>query len=392
MFVEQEAVNRGTGSPVIPRKILVPGQFNTGKSPTVEVAQLIISRDDAWNRYGRGSMLAAMLEVIINNAGGVPVYALPLADHASGIAATGTLAFTGTATAAGTLAVYINGKIIPVAVASGDTATEVGDAVAAAITTALDLPVTAANAVGTVTFSSRWKGESSNQIKLEINRGDTDETPAGIGVTVLDIGDVIAGATDPILDTALANLGNTWYTDIALPYTDATALSALETAGDNRADPGVKRMFAGLVGYNDTYANLLTALDSRNKEWTTYIPVHGSPTPPYLIAAGEAADFARVQEATPGRPVKSRTIPGVIAGDSNDLTRAQRDAIVKAGGSHTINQEDGTVTVGDLCTTRTKEDGGAIPRTGGSRSSSRICSSRFTPSNRLSWPHPSIRR
>ena len=76
VFVEQEAVKRGTGSAVIPRKILVPGQYNSGKSPTVNTPQLVLSKSDAWDRYGRGSMLANMIGSILDNGGGVPVYAL----------------------------------------------------------------------------------------------------------------------------------------------------------------------------------------------------------------------------------------------------------------------------------------------------------------------------
>lgn len=359
VFVEEEAVKRGTGSAVIPRKILVPGQYNSGKSPTVNVAQRILSVSDAWDRYGRGSMLAAMIEKIIDNSGGVPVYALPLADDGAAVAATGTIALTGTATAAGTLSVYVGGVNVPVAVAVDDTATEVGAAVAAAVNANLDLPVTAANVTGTVTFTVRWKGEAGNQIQLEINRADTESTPAGLAATVTDIGDVVAGATDPVLTTALGNLGDTWYTEIASPYNADTPLDALEAAGAARVDPGVKRPFAGFTGYTGTYADYLTALDSRNSEWTTFVPVHGSPTPAYMISAALTAIFARYQQATPGRPMKNLTLPSVIEGSTNDLSYTERDAAVVAGGSHTYNQSDGTVTVGDLVTTRTTTAAGA---------------------------------
>ncbi|ORC37265.1 hypothetical protein B4O97_03485 [Marispirochaeta aestuarii] len=358
VFVEQEAVKRGTGSAVIPRKILVPGQYNSGKSPTVNTPQLILSKSDAWDRYGRGSMLANMIGSALDNGGGVPVYALPLADAGGAVAATGTIAISVTTAEAGTLAVYVGGVRVPVAVAAGDSADDIGSAIAAAVNAKLDLPVTAANVTGTVTFTVRWKGESGNQIKLEINRLDTDETPGGVTATVTDIGDVVAGATDPAMTTALSALGNTWYTDIACPYNNDTSLGELETAGAARVAPGVKRPFVGIVGYTDTYANFITALDDRNSEWTSFVPVHGSSTPAYMIAASATATFARYQQATPGRPVKTLTIPGVLAGN-DDLTYTERDTAVKAGGSHTFNQEDGTVTFGDLCTTRTTTAAGA---------------------------------
>jgi phage tail sheath gpL-like len=359
VYVEQEPVNRGTGSPVIQHKVLAIGQYNAAKSPTDNVPQLILSKSDAWDRYGRGSQLSAMVEKILDNAGGSPVYALPVADAGGATAATGTIVVSGTATAAGTLAVYVNGIKVSVAVAVSDAATAVGDAIEAAVNANLDLPVTASNSTGTVTFTARWAGESSNQISLEINRADTDATPAGLTATVTDMGDVVAGATDPTLTTAFGNLGDTWYTEIAFPYTSDTALDALEASGVARVAPDIKRPFAGFVGYNDTYANLITALGDRNSEWTTMVPVHGSPTPPYMIAAATAAIFARYQQANPGRPMKSLILPGVIEGSTNDSINRDPDTVVKAGGSWTQNTESGLVIVGDLVTTRTTTDAGA---------------------------------
>jgi len=189
---------------------LTLGQYNSGSTPTDNVAQLIISKEDAWTRYGRGSMLARMIEVQLNNSGGVPVYAMPLADDGGAVVATGTIVVVGAASAAGTLAVYVEGKKISVAVAASEDADAIGDAIEAAVNADLDLPCTAANSSGTVTFTARWGGESGNQIDLSINLADADSTPAGItSVTVTNIGAVVTGATNPVLTTALAGMGNT---------------------------------------------------------------------------------------------------------------------------------------------------------------------------------------
>ena len=359
VFVEQEPVSRGIGSPVIPHKILIPGQYDSGKSPTDNIPQLILDLDDAWTRYGRGSLLSLLIKAALKKRGTVPIYALPLADAGAGVQATGTLVITGPASADGIFAVYVGGVRIPVVVSDTDDATAIGAAVEAAITAALDLPVTASNAAGTVTFTVRWKGESGNQIKLEVNRLETDELPAGVGVTVTNIGDVVAGATNPVLDTALGNLGDTWYTDGTCPYLDATSLTAIKTSGDARIDPGVKRPIAWFAGYTGTKADLITKLSALNCEWITLVPVHGSSTAAYEIAGAVTGLFASIQQATPGRPAKTQTIPGVLAGLTNILTYTDRDTVVKAGGSHTYNQDDGTVTIGDLVTTRIKTDGGA---------------------------------
>ncbi len=357
VYVEQEAVSRGGAVPLIPHKIIVLGQYNSGKTPTVNTPQLILNKDDAWTRYGRGSLLSAMIERALTSGGGTPVYGLPLADDGGAVAATGTLAVSVTTAVAGTLAVYVGGVRIPVAVTAAQTDTQIGDAIAAAVNANLDLPVTAANVTGTVTFTVRWGGEAGNQIQLELNRADTDETPGGVTVVVTDIGDVVAGATNPVLTTALAAMGDTWYTEMINPYIDATSLTAIEASGIARNDPSVKRQFVHFAGFTDTIANFITALDSRNSEWTTYVPVPGSPTAAYMIAAAAGAIMGRYQQATPGRPMKTLTLPGVIAG--NESMIPLNDTVVLAGGSWTVNQADETVTIGDLCTTRTKTGGGA---------------------------------
>jgi phage tail sheath gpL-like len=354
VYVEQEAVSRGTGSAVLDRKLFTLGQYNTGLTPTANTPQLILNKEDAWTRYGRGSMLSRMIELQLNESGGVPIYAVPLADEAASVAATGTIVVTGTASAAGTLAVYVEGKKIPVAVANLDDVTAVGDAIEAAINADLDLGVTSANAAGTVTFTARWKGESGNQINIAVNLADADATPAGLTIVVTDMA---SGATDPVLTTAFANMGDVHYTDVTCPYNSADSLTAMEAAGVTRDGPTVNKMFAGFVGFTDTIANFLTALSSRNSEWTSYFPVPGSPSSAYMLAAGGAASFVKYQQATPGRPQKNLKIPGAIAG--NEDMGAVADTIVAAGGSWTQNNADGTVTLKDLCTTRTTTTAGA---------------------------------
>ena len=359
VFVEQENVQRVSGSPVIPHKVLVPGQYNSGKSPTDNVPQLILNKEDAWDRYGRGSMLSNMIEKIFDAGGIFEVYALPLADDESATVADGSIAFSGTATAVGTVATYINGVRVTTAVAVDDEASDVATAVAASINANLDLPVTASAETGTVTVTARWGGESGNQITLELSRRDTDSLPDGVTATVTDIGDGTAGATDPTIDTALDNIGDTWYTEIAFPYLSTDALTAIKNFGDDRADAGVKRPFIAFAGYTDTASAFITELDSHNNQWISFIGVHGGPSAAFEIAASAAGVWARVQNSTPGRPAKTERLPGIFAGDSNDLTYSTQNSIFTAGGSTTRNTVGGGITLIDVATTRTETDAGA---------------------------------
>ena len=355
VFVENQNVRRGVGADLTHRVLLI-GQYNSGASPTDDTPQQLLSVADAQDRYGRGSMLAVMAEAAFRSGAiGYEVYALPVADDGSAVAASGDIAVTGSATAAGTLALTVAGVEVDVSVSSGDDATTVGDAIEAAINAKLDLPVTAANTTGTVAVTARFAGAAGNQISMDINRSASDETPAGLTVTV--DANLSSGATNPTLTTALGNLGDTWYTEIVSPYLDDTSLTAIESAGATRMGPTVKRPFIAFVGYTDTQANLLTALDDRNSEFTAYVPVHGSPTTAFEIAAAAGGWWGRKQVSNVGRPVYGDRIPGVRAGDDNDLTYSQRDTSVKAGGSYTLNSGS-SVLFGDVVSTRTETDAG----------------------------------
>jgi len=132
VFVEQQNVRRGVGS-TLPHRILLIGQYNSGYTVTDDTPQFLLSAADAMDRYGPGSMLHRMAVKAFASGGlGYEVYALPVADDVSAVDASGDITITGSATAAGTLALTIAGEEVDVAVSSGDSATDVGDAVEAA--------------------------------------------------------------------------------------------------------------------------------------------------------------------------------------------------------------------------------------------------------------------
>lgn len=356
VFVEQENVRRGVGA-ALTHKVLLIGQYNSGFTPTADAPQQLLDLADAQTRYGRGSMLARMAEkAFASGAIGYEVHALPLTDVGAGVVATAAIVITGTASAPGVLALTIGGESVPVGVSNGDTATEIATAVVAAVTLRPDLPVTAASTTGTVTLTARWKGASGNQISLVLNRNAGDELPAGVSATVPAT--LTSGATDPSPAAALAALGDTWYTEVVCPYLGDTEISEVEVAGIARMDPGVKRPFVAFIGYTGTRTDLLTALGDRNSEFTSFIPVHGSPSTAFEIGASFAGMWARHHAGDKvGRPVVGNRLPGIIAGVTNELTYAQRDSGVQSGASYTTNAGS-AVLAGDTVSTRTTTDAG----------------------------------
>ena len=108
----------------------------------------------------------------------------PVADAGAGVAATGSITFTGPATAAGTLAAYLMGVSIPVVVNLGDTATVIGTNTVAAINLMAGLACTAASgSAGVVNLTARHKGLAQNDIDIRFNyygAQNGEVTPAGV--------------------------------------------------------------------------------------------------------------------------------------------------------------------------------------------------------------------
>jgi len=114
---------------------------------------------------GAGSMGETLIVANKRRNQQVQVDAIFLDDAGGGVAATGTMVFSGTATEDGTYTIIAGSErnhSLSVAVASGDTATVVGDAVETAINTVAGIvpapPIAAANVTGTVTMTAKNDG------------------------------------------------------------------------------------------------------------------------------------------------------------------------------------------------------------------------------------------
>src|SRR5450759_3653976 len=104
-FLEQRVKRVGVGGLFIPMRIGVFGQFNTGKTPTVNVPVNLSDPDAVGALNGRGSELHLLAKGVFRQSGSVPVDFIPLTAGAA--AATGTLTVTGPATAPGAISLYI---------------------------------------------------------------------------------------------------------------------------------------------------------------------------------------------------------------------------------------------------------------------------------------------
>ena len=347
IFVEQQHQRVGISGLKIPQKILLIGNYLAAKTPTNNVARLIASVDEAASLYGNGSMLHMMARHAFAGAGSVPVYALPVAAGVG--SATGTITVAGTASTAGTLAIYIAGIRVAVSIISGLPAPQIATAIAAAVTAKTELPVTAAADAAIVTWTAKWAGLTGNDILVvqNLQTGDAEQSP---GTSALTIVAGSGGSANPDITAALAALGDTWYTMIACPYQDTTTLGLVEAAWTARINPSVKRPFVCMYGSVAAYATAVSLANGRNSPATCIVPVEGSPNMPLAIAAAAIGICANSAQADPARPWKTLGLPGIRAGTVAPWTYSAKNAAELAGLSTTQPQSDGTVLIYDLVT------------------------------------------
>ncbi|MBF0168796.1 MAG: phage tail sheath subtilisin-like domain-containing protein [Alphaproteobacteria bacterium] len=329
--------------------VLVFGQKLNSGTATANQAVQVLSADHAAQLFGRGSLLHAMFATYKANDETTKAFAMPLADDAAGVAATGTFTITGTATEAGTIAAYLGGKRVRAGISVGDTANVAGAALAAAINADLDLVVTAANANGLVTLTARHKGAFMNGFDLRLNRALDEAVPAGLAIAVANMS---GGTANPELAAALAAMGDTHYHHVVLPYTDSSSLAAVKAEADTRADGTHQvdmQVWAAAAGSHGT---LTTLGNSMNSQWISIMGADASPTPAYLWAAAYGARAAYYLSNDAARPLQTLVLAGVIAPDETSrFTRAERNLLLYDGIATFMVGTDGSVMIERAVTT-----------------------------------------
>ncbi|RON39579.1 phage tail sheath subtilisin-like domain-containing protein [Pseudomonas brassicacearum] len=307
--------------------------------------------------FGAGSMLAGMVRAALAIDTYTELQVMPLIDNVAGVAATGTLVFTGPATASGTVELMIAGRRVSVGVISGDIATAIAAAAAAAINAAADMPVTAVAATGTVTLTSRHKGEAGNSLNARVNYYAGQVLPAGVGVTVTAFTN---GAGNPALDAALAALGDEWLHTWAVPYSDAASLASIKTELKSRFawDREIEaHAFAAARGSQGTLGAIG---DSHNSQHLTIIMANDEPMPAYEKAAETMAIAAYYAAIDPARPIQNLAYAWCLPPAAADrFTNEERNLLLFDGIATSKVASDGTMLVERLITTYKTNTAGA---------------------------------
>lgn len=210
----------------------------------------LFSERDAINYFGRGSELHLMAKAAFDQAPDLTLWACAVGTAGGAVQAAQTLALTGTApTADLTVTLYCDGKKIELVIAKSTTTTAAAAAIAAAINDLPDLPITAQNSTGTVTFTAKTPGARGNTIRVRVDvlngttlsKLRTGSLAATVAGTIFTLGaqNLAAGSgtETTTFATALAAIAAQRWHRIACSVVDATNIAAAIALLTTKAGP-----------------------------------------------------------------------------------------------------------------------------------------------------------
>lgn len=343
---------------ILERKIVIVGVADATKlSGTLDAntPRRVFSAEEVGEIAGQGTMIHRLAIATYKGSNGLETWIIPQDEGGSDVAATGSIAVTATSAKSGVLALYVNGEILPISVATGDTATLIGDKIVAALASAPEMPVTGVNTTGTVAITAKSKGVFGNDISLAVGlQGEV----AVEGVTVA-ITDMASGSGTADIQAALDAMGQgdnrneNYFTAMVHGYgKDQTTLTKIsEYVGEGNDAVGCYdkingRFFRSLVGSvaNDLNAEIAFADQRINDRANGLIVVPNSPNHPNEIAALAIgmSEFENSQLAQGS--YFNKVMPGILLGATRWSDEYNnRDIAVKNGISPTMAQSGAVV-------------------------------------------------
>lgn len=305
------------------QRMLIIAQRLTAGTIAQLIPTQVFSDAEAAAYFGNGSIAHLMVRAAIKANAYLALTVCALDDSATApVARVQTLALTGPATSTGVLTLYVGNVRYEVGINSADTATIVGDALAAALANDPALPFTAVHTTGTLVFTAKNKGTVANQIDFLV-------TITAAGLTAIDTA-TTPGSVDPVLATALAACFGEQYNIIASPFIEATSLAALKTHLDNVSGPMEQRPGIGIIADDDALATVTTLAGTVNSGRIVCAYLRGTKSPAYEIAAAYAAVMAF--EEDPVRPLNTLALANIAAPAIADrLSRTEQESCLNNG-------------------------------------------------------------
>ena len=347
MSVSPSAISRVTGVAVkfknfntgnvqmLQQRLAVIGVGNHGVTYTTEKYECQGNASEIGDKYGYGSPLylaALQLFPLVGKGAGFPVTFYPLAEGSGAVQAGGKSEIEGTATEAGSAKIVIGGQKATIAIASGDTKTEIFAKIKDGIDGVLAMPVTAATGDDALTLTSKAAGEVGNLIKTRIE--------CAVNGLTFEVTQLTGGVKDPDVTPALEKIGEIWETAIlpCFDYKNTDRLDTVMVYGKNRWEDLEKKPLLSFWGCTDDYATRTALTDARENDFINALVVSvGSPELPYVVAAKAMVnDILTTANDNPPQGYKG-LLEGLEAGDDSlQENYGTRDASVKKGSSTNI--------------------------------------------------------
>ncbi|HAV1412732.1 DUF3383 family protein [Vibrio parahaemolyticus] len=197
----------------------------------------------------------------------------------------------------------------------------------------------------TVAATAKWLGETGNEILLDV---EVDEC----GITFV-IQDMAGGLLVPDVDPALDNFKDCWNSYVVNQFGfNDEVFDKYQTMAESRWDGMIGKPFVAIYGDNRYLRDdLLTPAVGREQDRTNIcVPVYGSVSLPFEIAARAVGMFASRAQGNPARPYIGMRMTGIAVGtDVQQLGYTDRNTLEEGGISTTL-VEDGVAVIQDVMT------------------------------------------
>jgi phage tail sheath gpL-like len=309
------------------QKTLIVGQrIASGALPANTVVD-IFSDVQAAIYFGYGSIAHLMCAAALKSNRYLSLQAIALDDAGAGVAGTQTVTITGPATSQGVLTVDVGNQAVRIAVAVGDTATDMAAALKTQFDNQPNLPVTASAALGVLTLTAKCKGTLGSLIKISATALAGSVPLPGVTATVAA---GVAGATDPTIATALATVFGAGHNIIISAWNDQTNLTALRTHLEAVTGPLEQRDAIGVYGHVGTLSQGTTLAGQINSGLITYSLLPNAFDNSYELAAAYGAEIAF--EEDPARPLNTLPLTGILPNPlANRLGRTEQEVCLYNG-------------------------------------------------------------
>jgi phage tail sheath gpL-like len=289
------------------------------------------------------------------------LYILPIDDPPGSVAWSRTVTFAGTATASGTISMYINGTLIPIGVNAGDTASLIGNRFLSAVNSNPDFTVNAAGPSPAIKLTAKNKGWVSNENQVTVNYYGANAGEYNVPGITVTFGVITAGGGTQNVTNALANLSSEPFDFIGLAYPDSVILGQMQKfMADNVGRWSWMQMVYGHVwaAIRGTIGNATAIGLQHNDQHLTLVPFWNAPEPNWLWGAeilAAAAISLRNDPAMPLQYIGTTLIPPPI---TSRFMINERNTLLYDGLSTWRVAPDNTVMLERMVTTYQKNAAG----------------------------------